>query len=193
MANPRTQRLKGRAGWSVLLLVTVGLLWVGVSADSGPRSSEERIEEISKRLACPICDGESVFESRNNASRALKNEIREQVLAGQRSDEQIITFITERYGEQVALVPRAEGFDALVWVLPVFVFVCAVAGLAVAFRRWRQTPDIGPTDDDRALVAAALAARPAGDDDGAAGTVVGVDPDARGDRELVDDEEGDGR
>jgi cytochrome c-type biogenesis protein CcmH/NrfF len=55
----------------------------------------------------------------------------------------------------VLLVPRAEGFDALVWILPVLAFVCAIAGLVVAFRRWQRADDIAPTADDRALVAAA--------------------------------------
>jgi hypothetical protein len=36
------------------------------------------------------------------------------------------------------------------------VFVCAVAGLVVAFRRWRRAADTVPTDADRALVDAAL-------------------------------------
>jgi cytochrome c-type biogenesis protein CcmH/NrfF len=53
-------------------------------------------------------------------------------------------------------VPRASGLDALVWALPVAVFVCATAGLAVAFRRWRRAADTVPTDADRALVDAAL-------------------------------------
>ena len=42
------------------------------------------------------------------------------------------------------------------WILPVMVIVAAIAGLAVAFRRWRATPS-GPelTDADRRLVDAA--------------------------------------
>jgi hypothetical protein len=40
----------------------------------------------------------------------------------------------------------------LVWVLPVAVLVCAVAGLAVAFRRWRTQLDTDATSEDFALV-----------------------------------------
>jgi hypothetical protein len=35
-------------------------------------------------------------------------------------------------------------------------FVFSIAGLAVAFRRWNDRPTHGATDDDRALVRAAL-------------------------------------
>jgi cytochrome c-type biogenesis protein CcmH/NrfF len=42
-------------------------------------------------------------------------------------------------------------------VLPVVVLVAAVAGLAVAFRKWQREPVLVPSDEDRELVAAALA------------------------------------
>lgn len=157
MATVGWKRFKQQwPGWVLLAVVAGLLLAVGITHDSGPRTPEERVEEISKRLACPICDGESVFESRNNASASIRTEIKAQVAAGERSNDDIIAFIEQRYGAQVLLVPRASGLDALVWALPVAVFVCAAAGLAVAFRRWRRAADTVPTDADRALVDAAL-------------------------------------
>jgi cytochrome c-type biogenesis protein CcmH len=162
MPSPGWQRFKRGPGWILLGAVVVALMAIGLAQNSDVLSPEERIEAISKRLACPICDGESVFESRNNASESLRNEIRAQVDAGVASDDQIITFIEQRYGAQVLLVPRADGVDALVWILPVVALVCGVAGLAFAFRRWKRAGGDVPTDDDRALVAEA---RRAGLDD----------------------------
>ena len=54
--------------------------------------------------------------------------------------------------------------NALLWVLPVMVLVAGVGGLVVVFHRWRAqaAATAAPTDDDRALVAAALAASHAG-------------------------------
>jgi cytochrome c-type biogenesis protein CcmH/NrfF len=43
-----------------------------------------------------------------------------------------------------------------VWALPVFAGVCAIAGLTVAFRRWKMTADTKPSDEDRELVADAM-------------------------------------
>ena len=152
------KKVKGWIGWTLLAGVVVALLAVGATADSAPRTPEERVEEISKRLACPVCDGESVFDSRNNASAAIRTEITRQVAANVLTDDEIITYIEQNFGGQVLLVPRATGLDALVWVLPVFVLVCAVAGLIVTFRRWKQESAVGvPDDEDRALVEAALA------------------------------------
>ena len=161
-ANRRAlnKRLKRWPGWVALVFVIAGFLAVGAFRDTGPQTQDDRIDDLTRRVACPICDGESVFESQNNASRAIRNQVGELVVASELSDAEIIAFIETRYGAQVLLVPRASGFDALVWVLPAVGFVCAAAGLVVVFRRWKREagdmPD--PTDADRELVAAALAA-----------------------------------
>ena len=152
-----TRSLKGWPSWVLLVLVVGGLLAVGASRDAGARSPKERVEDISHRLACPICDGESVFESRNADSQAIRIEIARQVDTGTVSDDQIINFIEQRFGSKVLLVPRATGIDALVWALPVAALVCAVVGLGVAFHRWKTVADTIPDDADRQLVAVALA------------------------------------
>ena len=156
--TPGWQRqLKRWPGWLVLAIVVIGLLAAGAGRDAGPRTPDERLEAISTKLACPICDGESVFESRNADSQNIREAIRQQIAIGTASDTQIISFIADRFGYQVLLTPKATGVDALVWALPAAALVCAVAGLGVAFRRWRRQIDNVPDDADRALVAAALA------------------------------------
>ena len=111
-------------------------------------------------MACPICDGESVYVSQNNASRAIRSQIADLVAENDLGDDDIIAFIETRYGAEVLLVPRSSGFDALIWVLPAVGFVCGVAGLTVVFRRWKReaAATAEPTDADRALVAEAMAA-----------------------------------
>ena len=155
MASEGWRRFKRGPGWIVLGVVVVALMALGIGRADDVLSPAERVEALSKRLACPICDGESVFESRNNASEALRTEIRAQVEAGTASDDEIITFIEQRYGAKVLLVPRADGIDALVWILPVVALVCGVAGLVVAFRRWKRAAGSVPTEADRELVDAA--------------------------------------
>lgn len=150
-------RLKKWPGWILLLVVVVSALAIGSTRESGPQTQDERIEVIAKRVACPVCDGESVAESRNNAARAIRTEITTQVRTSQLSDDQIVAGLEDSYGADILLVPRATGFDALIWVLPTIAFVCGVAGLAVAFRRWKlqAAGTAEPTQADRDIVAAA--------------------------------------
>jgi len=153
-------RVKRWPGWLLLIFVIAGFLAVGATRSTGPESQDDRVDAIARRVACPICDGESVFESQNNASQAIRNQVQQLVADNDLSDAEIIAFIETRYGAQVLLVPKASGFDALVWVLPAVAFVCGVAALVVVFRRWkREAGDVRePTDDDRMLVEAALLA-----------------------------------
>ncbi len=150
--------VKGWPGWIVLLFVVVGFLAVGATRDSGPRTPDERIESIEKRLACPVCQGESVYESRNPASNQIREAVRQQVRAGELDDGQIVRSIVDTYDGEELLVPTADGVEALAWALPATAFVVGAAGLAIAFRRWRATAEqFGEaTEADYELVAEAL-------------------------------------
>jgi len=152
------RRAKRWPGWIALLFVVVGLVAYGATRDTGPRTPDERIESISKRLACPVCQGESVYESRNTASNQIRVAVRQAVNEGALSDEQIIADITVAYDGEELLVPTADGIEALAWALPATAFVLGVGGLAIAFRRWQlEARQLGAASaDDYALVAAAL-------------------------------------
>jgi len=151
-----TRALKRWPGWALLAVVLVGLLAIGATRDSGPSTPQDRIDSISKRLACPTCDGESVYESRASAAEAIRLEIARQVAAGNASDSEIIARIDAVQPTSILLLPKSSGFDALVWAIPATVLVLAIVGLVLAFRRWRRTLDTVPTDEDRELVESAL-------------------------------------
>lgn len=140
-----------------MALITVSLLAVGTTRDKGPLTQGDRIDAITKRVACPTCDGESVFVSRASAAEAIRKQVAREVAAGEKSDTEIIGSIAQAFNAQILLVPRATGLDSLVWVLPIAVLVCAVAGLAMAFRKWRRQNTAGASGDDFALVNKLLA------------------------------------
>ena len=152
----RTSSLNRWPGWVVLVFVLVGFMAYGTTRNAGAQTPDERVQEITKRLACPVCDGESVYESANPASAAIRSEVKAQVRAGVASDDQIIGYIVQQFRGKTQLVPSASGFESLVWVLPATALVCAAVGLFFAFRRWKLNADTVPDDADRALVEQAL-------------------------------------
>ena len=159
MTRAWNARAKRWPGWVLLALVVVGFLAVGVARDRGPQTPEDRIASLERRLACPVCDGESVYVSRNPASVAIRERIRQDVEAGQLTDQQIIDRIVVSYPDtEELLVPTASGVEALAWALPATAFVVGVAGLTLAFRRWQQSARrLGSaTEEDYALVERAL-------------------------------------
>ena len=183
--------LKKWPGWVLLLFVVAGFLAFGTTRDSGPRTPEQRVESITKRLACPVCDGESVYESANDASAAIRSEVRTQVTQTDATDDEIIAYIVQQFGARTQLLPKATGFESLVWVLPAVALVCAGVGLFFAFRRWKANVDTVPDEADRQLVADALAADESPDAESPGGPPAAGPADA--DPEGDPPEEGDGR
>lgn len=147
--------LKSWPVWGAMGIVVVVLLVFGTLRDSGPSTQAERVDAIAQRLACPTCDGESIYVSRAPAAEAIRNEIARRVAAGQSTDNEIVAYIEERFPGSL-LLPRAEGVDSLVWILPVVVLVLGFGGLALAFRKWRDEAEAQATDADIALVAESL-------------------------------------
>jgi cytochrome c-type biogenesis protein CcmH len=157
-SRPLNRTVKSWPGWLLMLLVAIVFLAVGATRSSGPQTQSDRVDDLTRRIACPVCDGESVFESQNSSSRSIRTEVDALVRENELSDDDILERINRNFEGELLLVPRSTGLDALVWILPVVGFVAGLAGLTVAFRRWKlDAAEVGdPTGDDRALVAAAL-------------------------------------
>jgi cytochrome c-type biogenesis protein CcmH len=151
-----SNKLNNKYSWIFMAAITSALLLFGGLRDSGPRSQQDRIDAITSQLACPTCQGESVYVSRASAAEAIRAEVARQVGSGLRTDDETIAYIEQRFGSQVLLLPRSTGIDSLVWALPIAALICGAAALGVVFRKWRTADDGDPSADDAALVDAAL-------------------------------------
>ena len=156
-ASLRTGRSKGVwIAWAAVLVVVVTALVIGSRGSRGPRSNADRVHAIARTVRCPVCRSESVDESPAPVSQNLRDFIATSVAEGQ-SDSEIRAAIEAKY-PGTSPIPSATGFDALVWIVPVAATIVAAGALVLAFRRWARIAAAvpGPTDEDRALVAAAL-------------------------------------
>lgn len=96
------------------------LLIIAACAPSS-RDPAERALAIGAQLRCPVCRGVPISESPSTLAQEMMGEVRGQIRSG-KSDEEILKFFQERYGEWVLLKPKAEGMNLMVWVLP-FLFL----------------------------------------------------------------------
>ena len=78
---------------------------------------EPRIKAVAQQLRCPVCQGETIYDSHSTVANQLKELIREQVTAG-RSDDEIRNFFVARYGDFILMEPHARGANALIWAFP---------------------------------------------------------------------------
>ena len=136
MNTDKSMRVR-RLSWVAIAVATFALLVIGTMRDGGPLTQQDRIDAVTKRIACPTCDGESVYVSRASAAEAIRAEVARQVGDGVRNDDEIVAYVADRFGGQVLLVPRATGLDALVWILPPLFTTVLVGALWLTFRRWR--------------------------------------------------------
>jgi cytochrome c-type biogenesis protein CcmH len=146
--------------WLLIGLVLVVALVIGVQRNS-PQTLDQRVEHLAGLYRCPSCDGETAEESNTATSVEIRNLIRADLQQGQ-SAADIRTQLVADYGPGILETPETHGFTLLVWVVPVVAVVVAVAGLSLAFRRWKRrlrTPG-RPSDEDRILVRDALAQPP---------------------------------
>lgn len=131
-----------QAGVVGVILAALTVVIIGLaSADPGQR---DRARELEQQLRCPVCKSVSVSESMSDTAQAMRRSVAEQVAAG-RTDQQILDYFRNRYGQWVLLDPPARGSTLLVWVLP-GVAGLAGAGAVLLWFRHRHTPEELPPE-----------------------------------------------
>lgn len=89
---------------------------------------ELRARDLSKGLRCLVCRNESIDESNADLARDLRVLVRERLVAGD-SDDEVIAYIVERFGEYVLLRPRPTGSNWLLWGAgPAMLLVAVIIG-----------------------------------------------------------------
>ena len=99
---------------------------------------EKRVMNLSQELRCLVCQNETLADSRADLANDLRREIREQMKAG-KSDQEIIVFLTARYGDFVLYRPPVRPATYLLWFGP---FVLLLIGLAVLYRYVKQRREL---------------------------------------------------
>jgi cytochrome c-type biogenesis protein CcmH len=83
---------------------------------------DNQVRRIGNELRCPVCGGSAITESPSDFARSMLAEVRAQVEAG-KSESEIYTYFSSKYGNTVLLKPPFEGVNMLVWILPISVFL----------------------------------------------------------------------
>ena len=95
---------------------------------------EERARDISQNLRCVVCQNQSIDDSSAPLARDLRLIIRERLVAGD-SNEEVITFVVERYGDFVLLRPPFQEDTYLLWFGPLIIFLAGGLLVFYYFRR----------------------------------------------------------
>ena len=91
---------------------------------------EKRVMALAEDLRCLVCQNETLAGSHSDLAVDLRQQIREQMKAG-KSNQEIIAFMTERYGDFVLFRPPVKATTYLLWFGP---FLLLAAGILVQLR-----------------------------------------------------------
>lgn len=107
-------------------------------------ANEARARALFKELRCVVCQSESLDDSEADLARDMRKIVREQIAAG-RSDQDIRTYLTQRYGDFVLLKTPSRPSTWVLWFGPfaLLIGVTTVVGWTVLRRR---KPSEAPLD-----------------------------------------------
>jgi len=102
---------------------------------------ELRYKALSQELRCPKCQNQNIADSNAPISRDLRAIVHEQLEAGA-SDDQIITYLVDRYGEFVRYRPGVDGNTFWLWSAPIILFLMAFAVVWLQIRGDRDVTTV---------------------------------------------------
>ncbi|BDX22006.1 cytochrome c-type biogenesis protein CcmH [Polynucleobacter sp. TUM22923] len=124
------------------VLTTAGCMSTALATDAVPLSddpiTEQRLISISEEMRCLVCQNESLAGSRSDLANDLRREIRILIKEG-KTDDQIRSFMVERYGDFVLYRPPVKPITWLLWIGPFVILLLGIMGLILYLRRRNQS------------------------------------------------------
>ena len=110
---------------------------------------EAQVMKISTELRCLVCQNQTIADSHADLAVDLRRQVREMLQNGQ-SEQQVIDYMTARYGDFVLYRPPFKALTALLWIGPAVMVVVGLGTLLVVLRRRSRLADeaFEPDDND---------------------------------------------
>lgn len=126
-----------KRGWFIpLLLLLISLALVPSARAQDGVVSDDEVNAVARNLYCPVCPNTPLDVCETQACQDWRAEIRTQLSSGW-SEEEVMAYFVERYGERVLAEPERGGFTSLIWILPVVAVLLGLAIVVQALRSWR--------------------------------------------------------
>ena len=107
----------------------------------------ERYRGLVEEIRCLVCQNQSIADSNADLARDLRDKVDEMLRNG-RSDEEILSYMVDRYGNFVRYRPPFDASTLLLWCGPFVLAGAALVWLVVRVRR-RNPTRRRLTDDER--------------------------------------------
>jgi cytochrome c-type biogenesis protein CcmH len=129
----------------LLSMSTVFLVTQAEMITVGPEH-EERFHEILEELRCLVCQNQTLADSSSELANDLRLEVKELLEQGA-SNEEIITFMSDRYGDFVLYNPPLKPRTFLLWFGPFLLLFGGVLSALLIIRKRNKMNVVGRLDD----------------------------------------------
>ncbi|WP_374378625.1 cytochrome c-type biogenesis protein [Dongia sp.] len=122
---------------ALLLSLAVHQAWAQTQVPDVPLADpalEERARHLMKEVRCVVCQAQSIDESDAGIASDMRRLIREEI-AGGKSDDEILTYLSDRYGDFVLFSPPFKARTLLLWVGPFLLLGFGGAIMILFFKR----------------------------------------------------------
>jgi cytochrome c-type biogenesis protein CcmH len=125
-----------RAIATALLALAPFVAWPQAEEVAKPDPAvEQRLKDLADELRCLVCQNQTIADSNAPLALDLRNQIRTQIGQG-RTDDQIRTYMVERYGDFVLYNPPFKATTIVLWLGPLLLLAAGAAAFwTVASRR----------------------------------------------------------
>ncbi|MGJ0485948.1 MAG: cytochrome c-type biogenesis protein [Methylomicrobium sp.] len=130
------------------------LLWVGASLagveyrEFANPEQQEAYESLTSELRCLVCQNQTIADSNADLAADLRRQVYEMLQKGQSKDE-VLQFMTERYGDFVLYNPPFKTKTLLLWVGPLVFLLIGVVCIVAFVRRKQAQPQQSLSDEQR--------------------------------------------
>src|SRR5690554_5002787 len=122
-----------------LLLACLGTAQASIDTyEFSTQAERERYRTLVEELRCPKCQNQNIADSDAPIAMDMRDEIYSKLEAGQ-SDEEIIGFLVERYGDFVRYKPPVNSKTVILWYGPAAFLAFGLLMVAIILMRRRRS------------------------------------------------------
>lgn len=113
-------------------------------------SDRARFQHLTAELRCPKCQNQNIADSNAPIAQDLRNKI-QLMLTEQKTDQDIINYMIDRYGDFVLYQPRVDRKTYVLWFGPAVLLLVGIC--VVVFISRRNITKVSEDKDDLAVAA----------------------------------------
>ena len=102
------------------------IIFIGLNLTQLKADDEKLKNKITKNLRCLICQGQSIYDSDSEFATSIKIVVENKIIKGL-SEQQIYSFLKNKYGEWILYDPGLSKKTFILWLLPLLLFLAGGA------------------------------------------------------------------